>query len=190
MRAVDEATFASLEAEAKTAEVLPPKHAVAPTVLRPSPSRISPRASTLQRLPEYPFGETSSVAPPPSSNGHTNGTARRIQFAWLAKAEEAAEADDDASTPLLEALRQPNPSAERVLALITPEAAQQPDSTRMLPLHWAPRRERGSLRFKIGHRTCDLDVEPLCEAHGTRAFGRDRGSEGGRPGGERLACYG
>ena len=75
MRAVDEATFASLEAEAKTAEVLPPKHAVAPTVLRPSPSRISPRASALQRLPEYPFGETSSVAPPPSSNGHTNGTA-------------------------------------------------------------------------------------------------------------------
>jgi hypothetical protein len=61
MRAVDEATFASLEAEAKTAEVLPPKHAVAPTVLRPSPSRISPRASALQRLPEYPFGETSSV---------------------------------------------------------------------------------------------------------------------------------
>ena len=144
MRAVDEATFASLEAEAKTAEVLPPKHAVAPTVLRPSPSRISPRASALQRLPEYPFGETSSVAPPPSSNGHTNGTARRIQFAWLAKAEEAAEADDDASTPLLEALRQPNPSAERVLALITPEAAQQPDSTRMLPLHWAVANSRTS----------------------------------------------
>lgn len=144
MRAVDEATFASLEAEAKTAEVLPPKHAVAPTVQRPSPSRISPRASALQRLPEYPFGETSSVAPPPSSNGHTNGTARRIQFAWLAKAEEAAEADDDASTPLLEALRQPNPSNEHVLALITPEAAQQPDSTRMLPLHWAVANSRTS----------------------------------------------
>jgi hypothetical protein len=84
------------------------------------------------------------VAPPPSSNGHTNGTARRFQFAWLAKAEEAAEADDDASTPLLEALRQPNPSAERVLALITPEAAQQPDSTRMLPLHWAVANSRTS----------------------------------------------
>ena len=88
MRAVDEATFASLEAEAKTAEVQPLKHAVAPTVLRPSSSRISPRASALQRLSAHPFEETSSVAPPPSSNGHTNGTARRIQFAWLAKAEE------------------------------------------------------------------------------------------------------
>ena len=144
MRAVDEATFASLEAEAKTAEVQPLKHAVAPTVLRPSSSRISPRASALQRLSAHPFEETSSVAPPPSSNGHTNGTARRIQFAWLAKAEEAAEADDDASTPLLEALRQPNPSAEHVLALITPEAAQQPDSTRMMPLHWAVANSRTS----------------------------------------------
>ena len=139
MRAVDEATFASLEAEAKTAEVQPRKHAVAP-----SSSRISPRASALQRLSAHPFEETSSVAPPPSSNGHTNGTARRIQFAWLAKAEEAAEADDGASTPLLEALRQPNPSAEHVLALITPEAAQQPDSTRMMPLHWAVANSRTS----------------------------------------------
>ena len=79
MRAVDEATFASLEAEAKTAEVQPRKHAVAPTVLRPSSSRVSPRASALQRLPAHPFEETSSVAPPPpfeeTSNGHTNGTA-------------------------------------------------------------------------------------------------------------------
>ena len=148
VRAVDEATFASLEAEAKTAEVQPLKHAVAPTVLRPSSSRVSPRASALQRLPAHPFEETSSVAPPPpfeeTSNGHTNGTARRIQFAWLAKAEEAAEADDGASTPLLEALRQPNPSAEHVLALITPEAAQQPDSTRMMPLHWAVANSRTS----------------------------------------------
>ena len=74
MRAVDEATFASLEAEAKTADVQPRKHAVAP-----SSSRISPRASALQRLPAHPFEETSSVAPPPpfeeTSNGHTNGTA-------------------------------------------------------------------------------------------------------------------